>query len=133
MPVRAGIRLNLTFNNLTLRLSERIGNSFTLPIVSNVIEDNMSHNPISINYSDERLRILVEEYITQQKDTFTLKGVCSYVLYWAMEEGRTICAGLYDSDQMRGSDSNRIKHVLDTIVGEGRIAKGTDSYQILNS
>lgn len=44
--------------------------------------------PISIKYSDERLRILVEEFITQQRSTFTLKGVCNYVLYWAMEEGK---------------------------------------------
>lgn len=110
MPAKAGSRLNLTFNILT-----------------------MSQTPISINFSDERLRILVEEYITQQKNSFTLKGVCSYVLYWAMEEGRTNGAGLYDSDQMCPSDSDRIKHVLDTIVGERRIAKGTDSYQILHS
>ena len=32
---------------------------------------------IKINYSDERLRILVEEYITQQRGAFTLK---EYVL-----------------------------------------------------
>lgn len=89
-------------------------------------------NPISINYSDEKLRILVEEYLTQQKDSFTLKGVCSYVLYWAMEEGRTNGTGLYDSDRMCPSDSDRIKNVLETIVGEGRMAKGIDSYQILN-
>ena len=47
-----------------------------------------NNNTISINYSDEKLRILVEEYITQQRSGFTLKGVFSYVLYWAMEDGR---------------------------------------------
>ena len=32
-------------------------------------------NPIRINYSDARLRVLVEEYITQQRGTFSLQGV----------------------------------------------------------
>ena len=41
-------------------------------------------NPIAVDYSTEELRILVEEYLLMQKKEFTLKGVCSYVLYWAM-------------------------------------------------
>lgn len=42
-------------------------------------------NAISINYTDQQLRILVEEYITMQRTSFTFKGVCSYILYRAME------------------------------------------------
>lgn len=37
-------------------------------------------NTVSVTYTDAQLRNLVEEYITQQKSEFTLKGVCSYVL-----------------------------------------------------
>ena len=37
-------------------------------------------NTVSVTYTDTELRNLVEEYITQQKSGFTLKGVCSYVL-----------------------------------------------------
>lgn len=58
----------------------------------------MSHNPIEVNYSDSKLRILVEEYITQQRSTFTLDGLCSYVQYWAMEDVHTTNVGLYESD-----------------------------------
>ncbi|MBO7466808.1 MAG: hypothetical protein J6T94_03890 [Bacteroidaceae bacterium] len=65
-------------------------------------------NTIAINYSDEKLRILVEEYITQQRSSFTLKGVCSYVLYWAMEDGHTTGVGLYESNQLASADCNRI-------------------------
>ena len=72
---------------------------------------------ISINYSDEKLRILVEEYIARQRSFFTHEDVCTYVLYWAMEEGHTNGASFYDSDQINPSDSNRIKGVLETIVG----------------
>ena len=54
--------------------------------------------PISVTYSNDRLCILVEEYIAQQKSEFTLQGVCSYVLYWAMEDGYTSGEGLFDSD-----------------------------------
>lgn len=39
-----------------------------------------NNNQVSVTYTDAELRNLVEEYITQQKAEFTLKGVCSYVL-----------------------------------------------------
>ena len=67
--------------------------------------------PIPITYSDAILRILVEEYITQQRNTFTLKGVCSYVLYWAMEEGHTTKAGLYESSQLAQADDDAMSRV----------------------
>lgn len=86
-------------------------------------------NPISINYSDENLRILVEEYITQQCSAFSLKGVCSYVLYWAMEDGRTTSDGLFESSQLALADCKRVSGVLNQIIGEGRIAAmGSGTY-----
>lgn len=89
-------------------------------------------NTISVDYSDEKLRILVEEYITQQRSSFTLKGVCSYVLYWAMEDGYTTNAGLFESCQLAQKDCNRISSVLSKIEGEGRIAAaGSDTYSKL--
>lgn len=45
-------------------------------------------NPISVKYSDSKLRTLVEEFITMQKHEFTFKDLCSYVLYWAKESVR---------------------------------------------
>ena len=86
---------------------------------------------IKINYSDEKLRILVEEYITQQRNAFTLKEVCSYVLYWAMEEGKTTQSdsGLFDGDKICQTDCDRISGILAKIVSEGRVAAaGSDSY-----
>lgn len=39
----------------------------------------MTHNnAIGIDYSDQRLRVLVEEYITQQRGTISLQGACAY-------------------------------------------------------
>lgn len=82
----------------------------------------MSNNTtISVTYSDERLRTLVEEYITMQKHEFTSKSLCSYVLYWAKEEGKTANTGLYESDQLDQKDCNRLSGILQKIVGEGRI------------
>lgn len=78
------------------------------------------NSTISINYSDEKLRVLVEEYITQQRGTFTLKGVCSYMLYWAMEDGND--KGIYEGYQMKETDSVRVKSIIEQIVKEGRIA-----------
>ena len=39
-----------------------------------------NNNQVSVTYTDAQLRNLVEEYITQHKSGFTLKGVCSYDL-----------------------------------------------------
>ena len=90
------------------------------------------NNTIPIHYSDERLRVLVEEYITQQRSSFTLRGVCSYILYWAMEEGNA--NGVYDGFKMSESDARRVNHILQQIAAEGRIAADdADSYLKLES
>lgn len=94
-----------------------------------------STNPISAIYPDEKLRILAGEYITQQKSEFTFKGVCAYILYWAMEDGKvadaqgTLCEG----NQLAQADCDRISGVLDKIVGEHRIAaNGSGFVKIAN-
>ena len=79
--------------------------------------------PISINYTNQQLRILVEEFIAMQRSEFTFKGVCSYILYRAMEEGRTANNGIYESDQLEQNDSERVSSILEKIVAEGRIEK----------
>lgn len=80
-----------------------------------------NNNSIHVTYSDERLRTLVEEYITMQKHEFTFKGLCSYVLYWAKEEGKTANAGLYESNQLEAAVCERLSSILRKIIGEGRI------------
>ena len=93
----------------------------------------MYNTTIGIDYSDARLRVLVEEYITQQRGSFTLKGVCSYVLYWAMEEGKATQSGkgLFEGDKICQADSDRISSILQKIVGEGRITAHGEQYQKL--
>ena len=78
-------------------------------------------NPITITYSSDCLRILVEEYITMQKHEFTFSGLCSYVLYWAKEEGKTAKTGLYESNQLDAKDCDRLNQILEKVVREGRI------------
>ena len=90
-----------------------------------------NNNHITVTYSDEKLRILVEEYITQQRTSFTLKSVCSYVLYWAMENGHTTGAVLFESDQLAQTDGDRINGLLQKIVGEGRIAVSCEGFVML--
>lgn len=85
-------------------------------------------NPISVKYSDSKLRILVEEYITMQKHEFTFKSLCSYVLYRAMEEEKTANTGLYESNQLSPADCERISGILRKIVKEGRLTCGTDTF-----
>lgn len=84
------------------------------------------NNQISVTYTDTELRTLIEEYITQQISEFTLKGVCSYVLYWAVEDGKTSKGnGLIGSDVLQQSDQDRAKRVLETVAADGRIVETT--------
>jgi len=80
-------------------------------------------NPIKVNYTDPQLRILIEEFIAMQRSEFTFKSVCSYILYRAMEVGRTANDGIYESNQLEQKDCERVSIILDKIVAEGRIIK----------
>ena len=90
----------------------------------------MSNNLISVAYSDAELRNLVEEYITRQKVTFAFKSVCSYVLYWAIEDCNVVNSdsSLIEGSDLHERDSVRIKRILDSIVRDGRIAVFGDDY-----
>lgn len=73
-----------------------------------------NNNPMSVTYTDAELRNLVEEYITQQKFGFTLKGVCSYILYWAVEDdkvaqGHSPIVG----NAISNADQQRVKRLLE--------------------
>ena len=85
-------------------------------------------NPISVKYSDSKLCILVEEYITMQKHDFTFKSLCSFVLYRAMEEEKTANTGLYESNQLSSADCERISVILRKIVNEGRLTCGMNTF-----
>lgn len=85
-----------------------------------------NNNQVSVTYSDAELRNLVEEYITQQKNEFTLKGVCSYVLYWAVEDDKVAQGhSLIESNEINNDDQNRIKRILETIISDGRLANSS--------
>ncbi len=80
-----------------------------------------NNKPIEVKYSDSKLRILVEEYITMQKQEFTFKDLCSYVLYWAKEEGKTVNTGLYESNEFDTADGDCLARIPEKIKQEGRI------------
>ena len=83
---------------------------------------NDNTTTIQVTYSSERLRTLVEEFITMQKHEFSFSGLCSYVLYWAKEEGKTANTGLYESNELASSDCDRLCRVIEKIISEGRIS-----------
>ncbi len=82
------------------------------------------NNPITPTYSDTELRHLVEEFIVQQKMEFTFKSLCLFILYWAMEEGKTAVNGsvVRESNELHESDQDRVRRILESIVKDGRIA-----------
>ena len=86
-----------------------------------------NNTPVSVTYTDTQLRNLVEEYITQQKSGFTLKGVCSYVLYWAVEDDKVAqCDSLIESNAISNADQQRVKRLLEAVVTDGRIVSVSD-------
>ena len=90
-----------------------------------------NNTAITITYSTERLRTLVEEFITMQKHEFTFKDLCSYVLFWAKEEGKTGTAGLYKSNELDAADGDRLTQILEKIVQEGRIVAADNNTRFL--
>ena len=85
---------------------------------------SLNNTPIAVTYSNAELRSLVEEFIFQQKKDFTFKSLCSFILYWAMEEGRIAGGGsaVRESNELQESDQNRVRCILESIVSDGRIA-----------
>ena len=83
-----------------------------------------SVNPIALAYTDSELRTLVEEFIFQKKKEFTFKSLCSLILYWAMDEGKTAGNGsaVRESNELQESDQNLVRCILESIVKDGRIA-----------
>ena len=85
---------------------------------------SLNNNPIAVTYTNAELRTLVEEFIFQQKKEFTFKSLCSFILYWAMEEGKTAGNGsaVRESSELQDSDQDRVRRILETTVKDGRIA-----------
>ena len=66
-----------------------------------------------------------------QRRDLTFRGVCDYVLYRALEEGRTGGQAIYESNELQPAAQNRIHSVLTKIVEEGRITNSADNMQFV--
>lgn len=66
-------------------------------------------------YTDQELSVLVEEYITQLRSEFALKGLISYIVYWGMEDKRIV------GDRLMEADKVRVNAILNRIIKDGRI------------
>lgn len=81
---------------------------------------------MSVTYTDAELRNLIEEFITQRKEDFSLKDVCAYVLYWAVEDGKVADGNnLIVSNELQPSDQERVKRIIEAVALDGRIAAAT--------
>ena len=85
---------------------------------------SLNSSPLAVTYSNAEMRILVEEFISQQKKEFTFKSLCSFILYWAMEEGKTAGNGstVRESNELQESDQDLVRRIVESIVKDGRIA-----------
>lgn len=61
---------------------------------------------------------------------FTFKGVCSYIAYWAMEDGMKAGTGeiIYVSNKIQPDDQERVRRALDAIIRDGRITASGETY-----
>ena len=87
----------------------------------------------SLAYSDLELRNLIEEFLVQQKSVFALKNVCSFILYWAIDDGINTNSinSVIESYWLQDSDIERVKQILNSIVQDGRLVFTGDLYFIL--
>lgn len=79
-------------------------------------------NSTNLHKSNFAYCYYLEEYIMQQKSSLSLKDACDYVLYWAIEEGRSSAASLFEGTALQSNDRVRIEQILETIAKDGRIA-----------
>ena len=66
-----------------------------------------------------------------QRREFTFRGVCDFVLYRAMEEGRTVGQMHYESNELQAAVQDRIRCILTKIVDEGRIRTSSDNTEFV--
>ena len=71
-------------------------------------------------YTEKELTVLIEEYITQQRSEFNLKGLYSYIVYWGMEDKRIV------GDQLSEIAKESINGILNRIIKDGRISAKED-------
>ena len=89
-----------------------------------------NNNQISVTYTDAELRNLIEEFITQRKKEFSLRDVCSYILYWAVEDGKVAAEkSMIESYELKASDQERVKRIIDSVAIDGRLL--VDGYKWL--
>lgn len=93
----------------------------------------INYNPVPLDYTDEELRMVVEEYIDAQRSEFSFKKMCLSILHRAMDEGKTVDSRntQYESNELKASDGNRISRILWDMIFERRIiiAFGDNPYQ----
>lgn len=61
---------------------------------------------------------------------FTFEGVCSFIAYWAMEDGMKSGNSkiIYESNKIQPDDQDRVRCVLDAFIRDGRIKVSGEAY-----
>lgn len=90
-----------------------------------------NNNTVSVTYSDSKLRILVEEYITMQRRISPSVVFGDYVFYHAMEEDCTAGQSIYENNELQPADQERIRRVLSKIGKEGRVIAFADNTRVM--
>ena len=76
-----------------------------------------------LDYTDEELRKVVEEYIDAQKSEFSFKKMSLSILHRAMDEGKTVDSKntQYKSNELKSTDGIRISRILWDMIFERKI------------
>ena len=90
-------------------------------------------NPVSLTYSEEELRTIIEQYISAQDYEFSYKSICHYVLDKAKQEGKVPNAGCtqYSSSELNPFSGIVVSRLLWEMIWEKKIfvAFGANPYQ----
>lgn len=70
---------------------------------------NYDPNPVSLTYTEDEVRKLVNEYVQEQTREFSYKSVCAFILRHAIEEGKVPNA---DHTQYSSNELNPVSGVM---------------------
>lgn len=80
-------------------------------------------NPVPVTYTQEELKQVVEDYLNDVATEFSFRGLCSFIVGKAIDEGKVHNAGhtQYSSREMNPSSAIEVSKYLWELIWDRRI------------
>lgn len=104
-------------------------------MLKRMIFESMTYdmNPVSITYSEDELRTLIEDFVNKQDNEFSYKIVCHHILGKAKEEGKVPNADntQYSSNELNPWSGAIVSKIIWEMIWDRKvfIAFGSNPYR----